>query len=166
MNRKLFSAFAALISVIVMAACTFSLDPVNSLDTDAIANANTGLIKVTNNSGNPGVPLVAVRIIHQDETFTEYRYDPALPGYNSAPPDQAPTNSKEHRFPADLKYRVKFHNGQGWTTNAVYVSVVKSQTVEVTFYGNELITKDAVVERGALTVYNKIPIELGEYVIE
>jgi hypothetical protein len=164
MNQKL-GAFAALISVIVLAGCTFSLDPVNSIDTDAIANANTGLIKVTNRSGNPGVSLSAVRIIHPDETFTEYRYAPALPGYDSDLTGLTPTNSKEHRFPAGLSYRVKFHNGQGWTTNAVYISVVKGQTVEVIFKGDEPITKDVYVEKGTLTVYNNIPRTNGDYII-
>jgi hypothetical protein len=160
MNQKLWGALVALITGLVLAGCTFSLDPVNSIDTDAIANANTGLIKVTNRSGNPGVPLLAVRIIQQDETSTEHRYAPALPGYDSDLTGLAPTNSKEHRFPAGLNYRVKFQTNEGWTTNVTYVSVVKGQAVEVAFYGNEPITKDTG-EKGILTVHNKIP---GEYV--
>jgi hypothetical protein len=166
MNRKLLGTLVtlalAVIAGLILAACTFSLEPVNALDTDGIANGNTGLIKVTNRSGNPGVPLLAVRIIQQDETSTEHRYAPALPGYDSDLTGLVPANSKEYRFPAGLTYRIKFQTNKGWTNDAARVSVVKGQTVDVYFEGDEPVTSDTV-DKGTLTVWNKIP---GDYVIE
>jgi hypothetical protein len=146
------ASIALVVTGILLAACTFSLDPVNAVDT--LISANNGVIRVTNDKDS-GVPLSAVRVILPDETFTEYRFEPGL----------EPDTFKDYSLPAGVNYGVMFHNGRGWTVDAKSVSFSKGVTVPVVFDGTEAIQIDDG-EKGTLTVSNRIPATNGEYVIK
>jgi hypothetical protein len=159
MKTRLCGAFfggAAILAVLIISACTFSLDPVNAI-TDAFrfADTNVGTLRVVNDAKN-GAILYGIQVIMPDKSLSEYHFENGL----------LPGNSREYRLPAQITYNIKFGNGKGWSTPPRSVYFIKDETFTVTFTGNEEISIDLSGAKGKLTVYNAIPDTKGEYVIE
>jgi hypothetical protein len=159
MKTRLYGALFAGIAVfaaIILSACTFALDPVNAI-TDAFrfADTNVGTLKVANGAQN-GAVLYGVQVIMPDKSLSEYHFETGL----------LPGSSREYRLPAQINYSVKFGNGKGWSKNPQSVYFAKDETFTVTFTGTEEISIDLSGVKGKLTVYNQIPADKGEYVIE
>jgi hypothetical protein len=140
-----------------MTACTFALDPINALDKAfSFADTNVGTLRVVNGAPSGGATLYAIRVTYPDNSLREFWFETGL----------LPGASREYSFPAGEGYKVRFNNGQGWTRDPQTVSIVKDQTAIVNFTGNEEISIDLSGVKGKLTVYNLIPKDAGDYVIE
>jgi hypothetical protein len=161
MKSRLYSAFFAGVAVftaLVLAACTFALDPVNAInDMFRFADTNVGTLRVHNGAPKDGAVLYAIQVTYLvDNSRREYWFESGL----------LPGSSREYSFPVG-DYKVKFNNGQGWTKNSIDVKIVKDTVTPVNFTGTEEISIDLAGVKGKLTVYNLIPAATtGEYVIE
>jgi hypothetical protein len=156
MNRKLFTALAAVITCLVFAGCILPLDPVNAIDPNSLVDPNTGTIQVFNNSATPpgrNVSISAVRIIQPNGSFSEFPFGGGL---------GTGKYSEKYRFSSGQNYQVKFHDGRGWTVNAKPVFVEKGENVIVPFDGTEEISIDLSGAKGKLIVFNRIPPATGK----
>jgi hypothetical protein len=153
---SVFFAGAAVFTALILAACTFALDPVNAL-TDAFrfADTNVGTLRVVNEAKN-GAVLYAIQVINPDNSLREYWFESGL----------LSGVAKEYTLPAGINYRVKFNNGQGWTKTAQSAFFIKDDKATLIFSGTEEISIDLAGVKGKLTVYNLIPGDTGEYVIQ